>query len=211
MIPVRIRIPSTSALLPGLFAWTALLAGCADGTPLAPDASNPEEIRAASSAHPGGGPGVVTETADVHAQGTGTEGPVVAPGAATVRRTANGISVQLSMPTPPPGSYAYPPGTEPGPPEAFTLWVFVFDDPKAAAWSGAFLGGGHVVGGRHLTLGGHVSRETDPFVGARLENPSGAKVILRFAPHGALDPDALPDQIKTPSGSPAFWWTAEFG
>jgi hypothetical protein len=30
------------------------------------------------------------------------------------------------------------------------------------------------------------------------------------APHGALDPELLPEQIKTPTGDPSFWWIALF-
>lgn len=137
-------------------------------------------------------------------------------GDATLRRTPNGISVTLSMPPPEPGSYQYPDPSstatnEVGPPEAFSLWVFVFDDPEAEDWSGAFLGAGHIVGGPNLRLSGHISRKTEPFLGDRLQNPDGARVHLAVAPHGALDPGLMPGQIQTPSGpGPDIWWLALF-
>lgn len=77
---------------------------------------------------------VATETADVIGQGPA--GPVVSTDGATIQRNQSGISIQLTMPTPEPGSYDYPPanafhpeGARPGHPEAFSLWVFVFNHP----------------------------------------------------------------------------------
>ena len=142
--------------------------------------------------------------------GQGPEGDIVEGGEATLRRTPNGISVKVSMPTPESGTYQYPEDAEEGHPEAFTLWVFVFDDPESEDWTGAFLGAGHVFGGPHLNLSGTVSRNTEPFLGDRLENPADAEIHLAVAPHGEVDPDKLPDQIKTPSGSPEHWWLAIF-
>lgn len=162
--------------------------------------------------------GVVTETEDVFGQGL--DGPVVAEDGATLRRTRNGITSTISMPTPEPGEYVYPDPSptatdEEGPPEAFTLWVFVFDDELGGfgdhPWSSAFLGGGHIVDGPNLTLSGHISRETEPFAGFALENPQAVEVHLAVAPHGALDPELLPEQIKTPAGpGPDVWWLALF-
>jgi hypothetical protein len=130
------------------------------------------------------------------------------------------------MPTPEPGTYTYPQTgaiSGPGHPEAFTLWVFVFNFPDLCdrpcdagdlgdtpAQGGAFLGAGHLVGGKNLTLSGHLSTETTPFAGAALQNPAGAEVHLAVAPHGGLDPSVMPDQIKTPSGPSTVWWTALF-
>ncbi len=95
-------------------------------------------------------------------------------------------------------------------PEAFTLWVFVFDDAESEDWTGAFLGGGHVFGGPKLTLSGSISKETEPFLGDKLNNPGEAEIHLAVTPHSELDPDKLPSQIKTPSGSGPFWWVAVF-
>lgn len=191
-----------------------MLAACADpGPPTAPS-SEADAVSAFSPGSAHGSSAVQTETADVFGQGPG--GSVVAEDGATLRRTANGISVRVSMPTPEPGSYQYPDPSptatdEMGPPEAFTLWVFVFNDPEADDWDGAFLGAGHVVAGPNLTLTGHISRNTEPFAGARLDDPEGAAVHLAVAPHGALDPDRLPGQIQTPSGpGPDIWWLALF-
>lgn len=168
--------------------------------------------------------GVVSETEDVFGQGM--DGPVVAADGATIRRTASSISMALSMPTPEPGTYRYPEAgvfSGPGHPEAFTLWAFTFDDPDACAGDcgsddfgqpaggGGFFVTGHAVGGPNLTLGGQVSKNSEPVVGSTLSNPMGAEVHLAVAPHGALDPAKLPAQIKTPTGpGPDVWWLALF-
>lgn len=142
----------------------------------------------------------------------------MAEGGATLRRTPHSISVELTMPTPEPGSYQYPSGPEggawtdeEGPPEAFSLWVFVFDDPEDPDWTAAFLGAGHIVSGPQLTLSGQISRNTEPFLGEALSNPRGARVHLAVAPHGALDAALLPEQIQTPTQpGPDIWWLALF-
>jgi hypothetical protein len=61
-----------------------------------------------------------------------------------------------------------------------------------------------------LNLSGHVSMNTTPFRGSALLEPRTAEVHLAVAPHGALQPDVLPDQITKPLGTPAHWWTAVF-
>lgn len=173
--------------------------------------------------------GVTTETEDVFGQGPG--GSVVAEDGATIRRTRNSISMTVSMPTPEPGSYTYPSGPpggawtdEEGPPEGFTLWAFIFNEPEKCdgdcggdepfdgpAGKGAFFVAGHIVSGSTLTLSGNVSKQTEPFVGAPLENPEEAEVHLAVAPHGALDPDKMPEQIQTPTQpDPDIWWLALF-
>lgn len=197
------RVPAIALTL--LFA-IAFVSGCTDAELLAPEPRAEVEVDASENVL--GKHGVSTETADVVGQGIG--GPVVADAEATIRRTPNGISASISMPSPEPGTYVYPEGAEEGRPEAFTLWVFIFNDPEAEDWDGAFLGAGHAVGGSRLELSGHISRRSEPFVGEGLDNPEGAKVHLAVAPHGALDPDKLPEQIKTPDGTPAHWWFAQF-
>jgi len=158
------------------------------------------------------GQGVTSETEDVFGQGP--SGSVVAPDGATIKRTANGISMQVSMPTPESGEYQYPESgvySGPGHPEAFSLWAFVFNDPAADNWDGAFFVAGHVVDGSTLNLRGRVSTNTEPFAGERLDNPEGAEVHLAVAPHGELDPELMPEQIKTPTGpGPDIWWLALF-
>lgn len=162
------------------------------------------------------GSGVTKQTEDVFGQGP--DGPIVAPDGATLRRTRNGISMSLSMPTPEPGSYTYPTGPpggawtdEQGPPEVFTLWCFVFDDPSADDWTGVYAVAGHVVGGSTLTLGGRASTNGEPFLGDPVENPRDAEVHLAVAPHGALDPELLPEALNTPTGpGPDIWWLALF-
>jgi hypothetical protein len=177
------------------------------------------------------GAGVTSQTADVSGQGAG--GPVVAEDGATLQRSANGLSAKLRMPTPEPGTYAYPPAQTapfrfpaavPGSPEACSLWVFVFNYPQlcsqpcngddlgvtAPARGGAFSAAGHVVGGQNLSLDGHVSMNSTPFSGSMLLEPLAAEVHLAVAPHGKVDPALLPDQITKPIGNPAFWWIATF-
>ena len=80
--------------------------------------------------------------------------------------------------------------------------MFIFDDSEDDDWTGAFLGAGHVVGGPQLTLNGQISRQTEPFLGDPLKDPTGAEVHLAEAPHVEVDPDKLPNQIQTPSGGP---------
>lgn len=218
---------SSPATLPVLAAAAALFVGC-EAPVLTPesDGTAPEPELNAS--------GVVIETTDVFGQGP--MGPVVAEDGATIRRTPNGISMKLSMPTPAPGSYTYPSGPpggawtdEEGPPEAFTLWAFIFNNPEACgtpfectsadlgppANGGAFFVAGHIFGGPNLTLSGQISKNSEPFPtptpGVPLENTMGAHVHLAVAPHGALDPSLLPEQIQTPTQpGPDIWWLALF-
>lgn len=160
--------------------------------------------------------GVTTQTEDVFGQGP--NGPVVAEDGATLRRTSDGISMRLSMPTPEPGTYTYPSGPdggawtdEEGPPEVFTLWCFVFDDPQDDDWTGVYNPAGHVVGGSTLTLSGRASGDSNLFAGESLENPREAEVHLAVAPHGALDAELLPEALNTPTGpGPDIWWLALF-
>lgn len=200
-----------------------LLYGCEESELLTPNSQ--EEISAteaeSSEAANKAGKGVVTATVNVMDQ-MDEEGnrDVYADDAATLRRTKNGISFKVQMPTPEPGSYNYPTSTETatdeeGPPEAFTLWVFVIDEElgefNGNPWSSAFLGGGHVFGGPNLTISGNISKETEPFGGLQLENPRDAEIHLAVAPHGALTPELMPEQIQTPSGpGPDVWWLAIF-
>lgn len=194
-----------------LAAAIAFTYGC-DRTPVEPEhAELSQELDQSEFSAVG------VETADVFGQGS--NGPVVAQDGATIRRTPNGISVKVSMPTPEPGTYDYPTGgvafAGPGHPEAFSLWVFIFDpdadETQAGPWTGAFLGGGHVAGGPNLTLSGHISTNTEPFLGNHLVNPRDADVHLAVAPHGALDPGVMPEQIQTPTQpGPDIWWIALF-
>lgn len=161
--------------------------------------------------------GAMDGTADV--VGQGPDGDVVAEDGATLKRTDNSIKTKVEMPTPESGEYEYPEpeGTvsEPGHPEGFTLWVFVFDDQLGPAngdvpWSSAFLGAGHIVGGDTLTLSGQINKNTEPFAGFHLQNPRDVEVHLAVAPHGEVDEEIMPDQIKTPGGGPQHWWHAVF-
>jgi hypothetical protein len=172
------------------------------------------------------------ETADV--VGQGPAGPVVSPQGATLVRTAAGVAISIAMPTPAPGSYDYPPANvfqpiapEPGTPEVFTGWAFIFNDPASCATpgvcmptdfaagrggSGVYNFGGHAIsGGGDLRLSGYISVGKSQFGGVSpLTNPMGAHVHLAIAPHGVVLPELLPAMLNTPVGSPPFWWLAIF-
>ena len=172
----------------------------------------------AAQGHGGGSTVRTTDVLDQMDPATG-EREVWAEDGATLRRTPNGISYQVKMPTPEPGTYQYPTGgvafSGPGHPETYSLWVFIFDDVlggyEGNPWSSVFVGGGHVVGGPSLTLSGHVSTSHEPFLGFDLENPRDVGVHLAVAPHGALEAELMPEQISTPTGpGPDIWWVALF-
>ena len=168
------------------------------------------------------------ERADVREQG-GLD--VRAPDGARLVRQANGIAVSVTMPTPEPGGYLYPTGTEPGHPEVFTLWAFVFNHPEncsdgvcgsddmsdPAVGFGAYNPGGHVNAGATLNLSGRIG-VGDPAGGppgsavTDLSNPIGAEVHLAVTSHGGLDPSTLPDEFHVPTGNGGCgcWWVAIF-
>jgi hypothetical protein len=177
------------------------------------------------------------ETADV--VGQGLAGPTVAIDGASILRSQNSVAARLVMPTPQPGTYAYPVGPTgsgvAGHPEAYSLWVFIFFNPEACAGAicgpadlmndpdvvaGAFNAGGHVAGGPNLTLAGSVNADRATFGGPNAEtlgtalalgyDLADAEIHLAVAPHGALDPALLPASISTPVGNPSFWWIAIF-
>ena len=157
-------------------------------------------------------------------------GAVYAPDGAQLVRQANGLKATLSVPAPTPGEYVYAAGTEPGHPEVFTLWMFVFNHPENCTAPcdmddltnpdvefGVYNLAGHANGGGTLTLSGRAG-VGDP-AGAPpgvtphpLSNPAGAEVHLAIAPHGGLDPSTLPTEFRIPRGSPACqcWWVAIF-
>lgn len=191
-------------------------------------------VMVATAAVAGAAPG---ETADVFGQGPG--GDTVAVDGATIHRTAKGISASVKMPTPAPGSYTYPDtetaSGEAGHPEAFSLWVFVFFNPEACdggcdaadlaanpdVVAGAFNAGGHLVAGRNLTISGKANQQSPTFGPAEFAETipealsqghdiANAEIHLAVAPHGALAPELLPAQIKTPAGDPSHWWFAVF-
>jgi hypothetical protein len=171
------------------------------------------------------------EYADVFGQGPG--GPVIAMDGARLVRTEESLIISVRVPTPKPGSYNYPPGNAwnndayPGKPEAFSLWGFVFNDPASCTGggpgvctaadarngtpgAGAFNVAGHLVAGKVLQLNGNVTFASTPFGGAPLTDPLTAEVHLAIAPHGALQPETLPNQLQTPIGDPSYWWIAVF-
>lgn len=178
-----------------------------------------------------GGQSVVSaqppETADIMSQDS--EAVYAADGARLVRQ-ANGIAVSMKMPAPQPGEYTYPDGVEPGHPEVFTLWMFVFNHPDHCVGEcgladisnpnvgfGVYDVAGHANAGASLTLSGRIG-VGDPAIAPPgitphpLSNPAGAEVHLAVTSHGALDPATLPDEFRIPTGSPMCecWWVAIF-
>jgi hypothetical protein len=123
-----------------------------------------------------------------------------------------------------------------GHPEAFSLWVFVFFNPEECAVptncgpadlindpdvvAGAFNAGGHLAAGPNLTMSGRITAKTASFGGPNAEtisealaqgySISDAEIHIAVAPHGALAPELLPAQFKTPVGNPSHWWIALF-
>ena len=167
------------------------------------------------------------ERADVWDQGGAT---VYAPDGARLVRQPNGIAVSVSMPTPTPGEYLYPVGTEPGHPEVFTLWVFVFNYPENCSGScgpddmtnpavefGVYNPTGRVAAGSSMTLAGRAgvgepAGAPPGIVPHDLSNPAGAEVHVAVTSHGQLDPATLPGEFRRPTGSGACgcWWVAIF-
>lgn len=182
--------------------------------------------------------GAIRQTIDV--RGQGIDGPVVSPNGSTLIRTKTGITIAITMPTPVPGSYMYPPPNPfqtvapvPGTPEVFTGWMFFFNNPElcaipnacvppppgapepndfSRAQGGVYNFAGHAVsGGGSLNLVGYIAVGEDQFGGpSTLQNPGGAEIHVAIAPHGVLVPELLPEQISTPVGSPPFWWVGRF-
>jgi len=167
------------------------------------------------------------ERANVMNQGGAT---VLAPDGAKIVRQANGIHASVTMPAPAPGTYIYPGGTEPGHPEVFTLWMFVFNYPDNCTYPcngddlsnpdvafGAYNVAGHVNGGGTLNLSGRVG-VGEPAGGPPgsamlpLSNPAGAELHLAVTSHGGLNPATLPGEFSRPTGSPmcGCWWVAIF-
>lgn len=167
------------------------------------------------------------ETADVMDQGGA---PVLAPDGARLVRQTNGIRASVTIPAPTPGDYTYPTDIEPGHPEVFTLWMFVFNYPDNCTDQcdgddtmnpdvefGAYNVAGHVNAGSTLNLSGRIG-VGEPAGGPPgvtphpLVNPSGAEIHLAVTSHGGLDPATLPGEFRRPTGSPlcGCWWVAIF-
>lgn len=171
----------------------------------------------------------------------GTDDSVLQPDGVTLVRADDSLRITAVMPTPPPNSYEYPtadmvpPWSDPHPevspgndtePEAFTMWVIIFNYPElctdsacdaddlradAAAKGGVFLGDARIGNSAELDFVGSVRVGQVPPTGSPLENPHGAELHVAIAPHGkALTGTDLWRQLNGPVGSPALWWIAEF-
>jgi hypothetical protein len=152
--------------------------------------------------------------------GQGGDGQALEADGASLIRGADGLAVEIVVPTPEPGSYEYPiadmvpDGAAPHPevtpggedaPEAFTAWMFVFNHPDectdgscdtddlgadTAALGGVYQVDGRVAEGEKLTLTGRIRLGQVPASFATLENPIGAEVHVAIAPHGMALPGA---------------------
>jgi hypothetical protein len=156
------------------------------------------------------------QTADVGAQGAAE--PVLASDGARLLRRADGLSAEIEVPTPEPGSYEYPTAdmvqewAEPHPPvspgasdasEVFTVWVIVFNDPSlcvseecgaedlgadTAARGGVYQLDGRIADGDTLRFSGNIRLGQPPLFGSPLDDPLRALVHLPIAPHGRALP-----------------------
>jgi len=152
------------------------------------------------------------QTVDVSEQGAADS--VYETDAARLQRRADGLFVEVDVPTPVPGAYEYPtsdmipPWVETHPavgqgardaPEIFTLWLFAFNDPGSctdgqcdsddigvdtAARGGVYQVDGRVAGDDTIQLIGNVRLGQMQLDGAPLDDPLGAEVHVAIAPHG---------------------------
>lgn len=156
---------------------------------------------------------------------------------ARLHRTDHSIEAKWRIRTPEPGTYTYPtpdmvppgaplhPPIDPGYPEVFTLWAFVFDVPDACtdgvcdmddigdtpARGSVYQLDGEIAYRNRLVMSGKIRIGQAPAVGLGLSNPLGAEVHLAMAPHGtALDGDELVAQLNGPVGGPPQWFPALF-
>ncbi|MEM9609852.1 MAG: hypothetical protein AAGA99_20695 [Actinomycetota bacterium] len=156
---------------------------------------------------------------------------VAAPNGSTLLRRADSLAVTFELPTPNPGTYAYPraDGDHPlvvqGEDEVFTLWALVFNEPErclgacdvgdlgdSPARGGLHRVDGTIAHGGSIALGGEIWSTRPPAAGVALTDPLTAEVQLVLVPHGgARTGTDLERQLTTPIGDPSHWWTATFG
>lgn len=174
-----------------------------------------------------------TESSDV--LGQGGVGVLAADGA-TLDRSIDSVRILYAVPTPQPGSYAYPtsdmvppgathPEVVPGSPEVFTLWAFVFNYPDMCtdgvcdfddlghpeSRGGVYRVDGVVATGSSIVFRTGITLGQSATAFFDLENPLGAEVHLAMAPHGMAHGGAdLRAQLNTSVGTPAYWWPALF-
>ena len=161
------------------------------------------------------GPGPTNERADVMVQGGGD---ALVDDGALLRRRHKAVAIKVKMPTPEPGTYAYPEGAVEGDLEVFTLWAFVFNNPEECGddgCNGADIGGpanvavyhadGRVGWDSQLVFMDRIKVGQEQFAGTHaLENPLTAEIHVAVAPHGAADETILRTQLTTPRGDPSF-------
>lgn len=154
------------------------------------------------------------QSADIAGQG-GSDPPIAADGAHLVRRS-DGLTVEIELPTPGPGTYEYPtdqmvpPWAAPHPrvsigasdaPEVFTAWVFVFNSPAACtdqscdaddlgvdtgARGGSYQLDGLIADESTMRFAGRIRLGQPPTNGATLDDPENAEVHVAIAPHGRM-------------------------
>ncbi|MGI9607931.1 MAG: hypothetical protein ACR2P0_17515 [Acidimicrobiales bacterium] len=178
--------------------------------------------------------GVQRDRTDV--LGQGGEGVLEEDGALLARRNKV-LRIGWTVPTPEPGSYAYPtadmipPGAPPHPeivpgyPEVFTLWAFVFNFPELCtdntcdfddigdtpAQGGVFQLDAIVATDDRIDMRGKIRTKDTPANGAKLQAPMTAEVHVAMAPHGqAACGDDLVRQLNGGVGGPPQWFPALF-
>ena len=159
----------------------------------------------------------------VDVSGQGAPGSVYATEAARLQRHADGLFVEVDLPTHEPGAYEYPTGdmippwveTHPAVGqgardalEIFTLWLFAFNEPghctegqcdsddigvDAAARGGVYQIDGRIAADDTIQLTGNVRLGQAQLDGAPLDDPLGAEVHIAVAPHGRALSD--PDRV----------------
>lgn len=174
-----------------------------------------------------------SQRADVLEQG---EGGTYQNNGARLTRGRDGLEVSWRVSTPTPGSYAYPspdqvppgapihPPIEPGHPEVFTLWAFVFNSPDACtdpcnlddvgdtpAGGGIYQLDGVIANSPRIRMDGKIRLGQPPLAGVPLQELSGAEVHIAMAPHGkARSGNELGQQLNSSVGTPDHWWPAFF-
>jgi hypothetical protein len=215
------QMSNQQILVHGTLGIAAILMATACSDMSGSSALGPTGLGAPSAINASGGP----EYEDVSNQMAAGGGVYAADGATLVRQS-NGLRASVTVGTPEPGAYVYPPGRVSGHPEVFTLWAFVFNYPDmcstpcdasdlgagTAAKGGVYNVGGHVTSGNSMTIAGRIGVGDPPFnpAHAPLESPSTAEVHLAIAPHGHVDSSMYPNEFRTPAGSPPMWWIAMF-
>lgn len=131
----------------------------------------------------------------------------------SLRRYADRIEIDLSMTTPTPGTYVYPdtvPVTRQASPEAFTMWVFIFNAPQACLREAGTDQCGpddfnEIARGGVYGVAGHVTSIDHSGGAFELDRDAGRRMAFHGVVHVG-DP-----QREMPPGEPTFPLEDPFG